>query len=59
MNDILFASITKYLEEGIVPKDKDIKEKQVYWKKLIKKYRLTEGSLVLKEQTHRKIISKS
>ncbi len=29
MNDALFISITKYLEEGIISRDKNIKESQV------------------------------
>ncbi len=29
MDDELFAFITKYLDQGIIPKDKDNKESQV------------------------------
>ncbi len=31
MNNKLFTSVTKYLEEGLISKDKDTKKDQVQW----------------------------
>ena len=50
MDDEVFASIIKYLDQEIMPKDKDSKESQVQWLKTVEKYQLNEGILVLKEQ---------
>ncbi len=38
MDDKLFASIIKYLDEEICPKNKDDKESQTQWRKLVNKY---------------------
>ncbi len=59
MDDELFAFIIKYLDKGIIPKDKDIKESQVQWQKLIENYKLVDGSLVLKVQDNQRIVFKS
>ena len=59
MDDEVFASIIKYLDQGIMPKDKDSNESQVQWLKIVEKYQLKEGTLVLKEQPHRRIIPRS
>ncbi len=59
MDDEVFASIIKYLDQGIIPKDKDSKESQVQWLKLVEKYQLDEGILVLKNQLNRRIVSRS
>ena len=40
-------------------KDKDNKESQDQWRKLVEKYQLNEGTLVLKEQPHRRIVPRS
>ena len=49
MDDELFASIIKYLDQGIMPKNKDNKESQVQWLRTVNKYQLNEGILVLKD----------
>src|SRR6266542_1542958 len=59
MNDELFVSITKYLNQGVMPKDKDSKESQDQWLKIVEKYQLNEGTLVLKNQPTRRIVSRS
>src|SRR6266498_762199 len=59
MDDELFVSITKYLDQGTIFKDKDTKESQVQWLKTVKKYQLDEGTLVLKDQKNRRIIPRS
>ncbi len=59
MNDEVFTSIIKYLDQGIMLKDKDSKESQVQWLKIVKKYQLNEGTLVLKEQSDRRIVPRS
>src|SRR6266540_7166719 len=59
MDDEVFASIIKYLDQGIMPKDKDSNESQVQWLKIVEKYQLKEGTLVLKEQPHRRIVPRS
>ncbi len=59
MNDKLFAFITKYLENRIVSKDKDSKKSQRQWKKLVNKYQLADEFLVLKDQGHKRIVSRS
>ena len=59
MDDEVFASIIKYLDQGIMPKDKDSKESQVQWLKTVGKYQLDEGTLVLKDQKYRWIVSRS
>ena len=56
MDDEVFASIIKYLDQGIMPKDKDSKENQVQWRQMVEKYQLEEGTLVLKNQTSRCIV---
>ncbi len=56
MDDELFTSITEYLKEGIMPKDKDSKKSQVQWLKTVEKYQLDVGTLVLKEQPYRCIV---
>ena len=38
MDDEVFIFITKYLGQGIMSKDKDSKESQVQWQKLVEKY---------------------
>ncbi len=48
MDDEVFASIIKYLDQRIMPKDKDSKESQAQWLKTVEKYQLNEGTLVLK-----------
>ena len=48
MDDEVFASIIKYLDQRIMPKDKDSKESQDQWLKIVEKYQLNEGTLVLK-----------
>ena len=48
MDDELFAFITKYLEDRILSKNKNTKNSQVQWQKLVSKYQLTDGILVLK-----------
>ncbi len=59
MDDEVFTSIIKYLDQGIMPKDKDSKESQVQWLKTVRKYQLEEGTLVLKDQKHRRIVPRS
>ena len=59
MDDELFVSITKYLDQGTIFKDKDTKESQVQQLKTIKKYQLDEGTLVLKDQKYRRIVPRS
>src|SRR6266498_2812333 len=59
MDDEVFASIIKYLDQRIMPKDKDSKESQVQWLKTVKKYHLNEGTLVLKNQLIRHNIPRS
>ncbi len=59
MDDELFTSITKYLDQGIVPKDKNSKKSQVQWLKTVDKYQLDKRTLVLKDQIHRHIVSRS
>ena len=59
MNDELFTSIIKYLNQGIMPKDKESKESQVQWLKLVDKYQLDKGTLVLKDQKYRRIVPRS
>ena len=49
MDDEVFTFITKYLDQGFMPKDKDSKESQVQQLKTVDKYQLEEGTLVLKE----------
>ena len=49
MDNEIFASIIKYLDQRIKPKDKDSKESQVQWLKTVSKYQLNEGTLVLKD----------
>ncbi len=49
MEDEVFSSIIKYLDQGIMPKDKDSKESQDQWLKTVEKYLSNEGTLVLKE----------
>ena len=56
MDDEVFASIIKYLDQGIMPKDKDTKESQVQWLQTVEKYQLEEGTLVLKNQSTRRIV---
>ena len=48
MDDELFASITRYLDEGISPRDKDSKKSQDQWQKLVSKYQLAKGTLIFK-----------
>ena len=48
MDDEVFASIIKYLDQEIMPKDKNTKESQAQWWQLVEKYQLKEGTLVLK-----------
>ncbi len=59
MNDKIFTSITKYLDQGIMPKDKDSREDQVQWLKTVEKYQFREGTLVLKNQPTRRIVPRS
>src|SRR6266540_4052006 len=59
MDDEVFASIIKYLDQGIMPKDKDSKESQVQWLQMVEKYQLDEGTLVLKDQKSRRIVPRS
>ncbi len=59
MDDKVFAFITKYLDQGVIPKDKDSKESQEQWLKTVDKYQLDEGILVLKDQIYRRIIPRS
>src|SRR6266542_142006 len=59
MDDEVFASIIKYLDQGIMPKDKDSKESQAQWLKTVEKYQLNEETLVLRNQPTRRIISRS
>ncbi len=59
MDDKVFASIIKYLDQKIMPKDKDSKEGQVQWLKTVGKYQLDEGTLVLKDQKYRRIVPRS
>src|SRR6266542_2865725 len=42
-----------------MPKDKNSKESQVQWLKMVEKYQLEEGTLVLKNQPTRRIVSRS
>ncbi len=42
-----------------MPKDKDSKESQVQWLKMVEKYQLDEGTLILKEQPYRRIVPRS
>ncbi len=59
MDDEVFAFIIKYLDQGIIPKDKDTKESQVQWQKLANKYKLVEETLVLKMQEYKRIVPRS
>src|SRR6266542_4257945 len=59
MDDEVFAFIIKYLDQGITPKDKDTKESQVQWHKTVEKYQLDKGTLVLKDQRYRRVVSRS
>src|SRR6266508_4143720 len=59
MDDKVFTSIIKYLDQGIMPEDKDSKESQIQWLKTVEKYQLKEGTLVLKKQPHRRIVPRS
>src|SRR6266498_1294128 len=59
MDDEVFTSIIKYLDQGIMPKDKDGKESQVQWLKTVGKYQLDEETVVLKEQPTRRIVPRS
>ena len=59
MDDEVFASIIKYLDQGIMPKDKDTKESQVQWLKTVEKYQFKEETLVLKNQSTRRIVPRS
>src|SRR6266498_160150 len=59
MDDEVFASIIKYLDQKIMLKDKDNKKSQVQWYKTVSKYLLDEGTLVLKDQRYRHIVSRS
>ena len=59
MDDKVFTSIIKYLDQGIMPKDKDTKESQVQQRQTVEKYQLDEGTLVLKGQPTRRIVPKS
>ncbi len=59
MDDEVFTSIIKYLDQGIMPKDKDSKESQIQWLKIVEKYQLKEGTLVLKNQSTRRIVPRS
>ncbi len=59
MDDEVFAFIIKYLDQGIMPKDKDNKESQVQWLKTVEKYHLNEGTLILKDQKYRRIVPRS
>src|SRR6266542_4833301 len=42
-----------------MPKDKNSKESQVQWLKMVEKYQLEEGTLVLKDQPTRRIVPRS
>src|SRR6266540_6229194 len=59
MDDEVFISIIKYLDQGIMSKNKNSKESQDQWLKIVSKYQLDEGTLVLKDQIQRCIISRS
>ena len=59
MDDKVFASIIKYLDQGIMLKDKDSKKSQVQWLQTTQKYQLNEGTLVLKDQKYRRIVLRS
>src|SRR6266542_7050444 len=59
MDDKLFASIIKYVDQRIIPKDKDNKKSQDQWLKTVDKYQLKEGTLVLKNQLNRHIVPRS
>ena len=56
MDNELFISIIKYLDQGIIPKNKDSKEGQVQQLKTVDKYQLDEEILVLKDQIHKRIV---
>ena len=55
MDDEVFTSIIKFLDQGItcMPKDKDSKKSQDQWRKTVSKYQLNKGALVLKDQKQR------
>ncbi len=59
MDDELYVSIIKYLKKGLIPKDKVIKESQMQWQKLVDKYKLIEGSVVLRIQENQRIVLRS
>ncbi len=59
MDDKLFASITKYFKQGLILKDKNTKESQAQQQKLASKYQLVDRTIVLKDQTRKRIIPKS
>ncbi len=59
MKDELFTFIIKYLDQRMTPKDKDTKESQDQWQKTAEKYQLKEGTLVLKDQVHKRIVPRS
>ena len=47
------------MDEGTIPKNKDSKESHDQWLKTVDKYQLNEETLVLKDQRHRRIVSRS
>ena len=54
MDDEVFTSIIKYLDQGIMSKNKDSKESQVQQLKTVERYQLNEGTLALKDQPQRR-----
>ncbi len=59
MDNDLFNFIIKYLEDKIVLREKSIKDSQIQWLKLVKKYALVNRSLKLKDQDNRRIVSQT
>ncbi len=48
MDDEVFTFIIEYLDQEIMPKDKNSKKSQDQWLIVVNKYQLNEGTLVLK-----------
>src|SRR6266540_7074222 len=59
MDNEVFAFIIKYLDQEIMPKDKNSKESQVQWLKTVEKYQFREETLVLKNQPTRRVVLRS
>ncbi len=59
MDDELFTSITKYLKDESIPRNKNTKKSQAQQERLAGKYKLVNGLLVFENQNHKRIVLKS